>query len=54
MSQNLETTYNPKAIEDYKNGKEAAFKSLVGGVMKATRGKANAAIATEILKGLID
>ena len=45
---------NPKAIEDYKNGKEAAFKSLVGGVMKATRGKANAAIATEILKGLID
>lgn len=45
---------NPKAIEDYKNGKEAAFKSLVGGVMKATRGKANASLATEILKSLID
>ena len=44
---------NPKAIDDYKNGKEAAFKSLVGGVMKATRGKADARHATEIIKDLI-
>ena len=44
---------NPKAIDDYKNGKEAAFKSLVGGVMKATRGKADAMHATEIIKDLI-
>ena len=44
---------NPKAIEDYKNGKEAAFKSLVGGVMKATRGKADALKAQEMLREII-
>ena len=45
---------NQVAVNDYHNGKEAAFKSLVGGVMKATRGKADARLATEILKSLVD
>ena len=45
---------NQNAVNDYKNGKEAAFKSLVGGVMKATRGKANPVRATEIITGLIN
>ncbi len=45
---------NQNAVNDYKNGKEAAFKSLVGGVMKATRGKANPVRATEIITELIN
>lgn len=44
---------NAAAVNDYKNGKEAAFKSLIGGVMKATRGKADALRAQEILKEII-
>lgn len=45
---------NPNAVNDYKNGKQAAFKSLVGGVMKATRGKANAMRATEIITDILN
>ena len=30
---------NPKALEDYRNGKAGAFNFLVGQVMKKTRGK---------------
>ena len=41
---------NPKQIEDYRAGKEKAFNSLVGQVMKATKGKANPAQLNEILK----
>jgi aspartyl-tRNA(Asn)/glutamyl-tRNA(Gln) amidotransferase subunit B len=41
---------NPKQVEDYRAGKEKAFNSLVGQVMKATQGKANPAQVTEILK----
>ncbi|MBQ2392411.1 MAG: Asp-tRNA(Asn)/Glu-tRNA(Gln) amidotransferase subunit GatB [Clostridia bacterium] len=44
---------NAAAVNDYNNGKEAAFKSLIGGVMKATRGKADALRAQEILKEII-
>ena len=33
-------TDNPKAVEDYNNGKESAAKFLVGQVMKLTRGQA--------------
>lgn len=40
---------NPKALEDYKNGKEAALQFLVGQVMRETKGKANPQIAQEIL-----
>ena len=41
---------NPKQVEDYRAGKEKAFTSLVGQVMKATQGKANPAQVNEILK----
>ncbi|HUP97520.1 MAG TPA: Asp-tRNA(Asn)/Glu-tRNA(Gln) amidotransferase subunit GatB [Usitatibacter sp.] len=42
---------NAKQVEDYRAGKEKAFNSLVGQVMKATQGKANPAQVGEILKG---
>jgi len=41
---------NAKQIEDYRAGKEKAFNSLVGQVMKETQGKANPAQVNEILK----
>ena len=41
---------NPKAIEDYKRGKTAAAKALVGQVMKATQGKANPALANRLVE----
>jgi aspartyl-tRNA(Asn)/glutamyl-tRNA(Gln) amidotransferase subunit B len=41
---------NTKQVQDYRPGKEKAFNSLVGQVMKATRGKANPAQVHEILK----
>jgi len=43
-------TANAKQAEDYRAGKEKAFNSLVGQVMKATQGKANPAQVNEILK----
>jgi len=39
-----------KQVEDYRAGKEKAFNSLVGQVMKETQGKANPAQVNEILK----
>ena len=44
---------NPKAVEDYKNGKEKAIKALVGNVMKNSRGKADAVAAEAKIKELI-
>ena len=41
---------NPKQVEDYRAGKEKAFNSLVGQVMKVTKGKANPAQVNELLK----
>jgi aspartyl-tRNA(Asn)/glutamyl-tRNA(Gln) amidotransferase subunit B len=41
---------NPQQVDDYRSGKEKAFNSLVGQVMKATRGKANPAQVNAILK----
>ena len=41
---------NPKLAEDYRGGKEKAFNSLVGQVMRATQGKANPVQVNEILK----
>ena len=41
---------NPKAIADWKAGKAAAAKSLVGQVMKATQGKANPAIVNKLIE----
>jgi len=41
---------NPKALADYKAGKEQALKFLVGQVMKATRGRAQPQLVNELLK----
>lgn len=42
---------NPKSVADYKGGKEASLKYLMGQVMKHSQGKVNPVIATEwILK----
>jgi aspartyl-tRNA(Asn)/glutamyl-tRNA(Gln) amidotransferase subunit B len=42
---------SPKQVEQYKAGKTAVIGYLVGQVMKASRGQANPATVTEILKG---
>jgi aspartyl-tRNA(Asn)/glutamyl-tRNA(Gln) amidotransferase subunit B len=41
---------NAKQVADYRAGKDKAFNSLVGQVMKATQGKANPAQVNEILR----
>jgi len=41
---------NAKQVADYRAGKDKAFNSLVGQVMKATRGKANPTQVNEILR----
>ena len=41
---------HPQQVADYRGGKERAFNSLVGQVMKATKGKANPQQVNEILK----
>lgn len=38
---------NPKSVADYKGGKEAALKYLMGQVMKHSQGKVNPVMATE-------
>jgi aspartyl-tRNA(Asn)/glutamyl-tRNA(Gln) amidotransferase subunit B len=40
---------NPVAVADYKAGKEKALNSLVGAVMKKTKGRADARTAREML-----
>ena len=40
---------NPKAIDDYKNGKDKALGYLVGLILKATDGKANPTLSKELL-----
>ena len=44
---------NPKAVADFKNGKEKAIKSIVGFVMKNSRGKADAVAAENKIKEII-
>ena len=41
---------NPKSVEDYKGGQEKALGHLMGQVMKATKGKANPSVVSEMLK----
>ncbi len=45
---------NPKQVEDYRAGRERAFNSLVGQVMKASKGKANPAQVNEILRSKLE
>ncbi len=42
---------NPQAVADYKAGKEKALNSLVGAVMKKTKGRADARTVREVLMG---
>ena len=44
---------NPKAVADFKSGKEAALKSLIGGIMKQTKGQADPKLAEEALRKLL-
>jgi aspartyl-tRNA(Asn)/glutamyl-tRNA(Gln) amidotransferase subunit B len=44
----------PEAVADYKAGKEKALQSLVGSVMKATRGQADANRVNELLRERLD
>lgn len=41
---------NKEAVEDYKKGKEASLKFLIGKVMAASKGKANPQVVQELLK----
>ncbi|MDA1337801.1 MAG: Asp-tRNA(Asn)/Glu-tRNA(Gln) amidotransferase subunit GatB [bacterium] len=45
-------TENQKAYEDFKNGNENSIQFLVGQVMKKTKGKADAGVVINIIKGL--
>jgi aspartyl-tRNA(Asn)/glutamyl-tRNA(Gln) amidotransferase subunit B len=45
---------NPAAVADYRSGKAAAVGFLVGQVMKATRGQANAALVQAALRERLD
>ncbi len=45
---------NPKAVEEYKGGKPAAINSLMGQVMKASKGKANPGAVMQMLKQKLD
>jgi aspartyl-tRNA(Asn)/glutamyl-tRNA(Gln) amidotransferase subunit B len=44
----------PEIVEQYRAGKEKAFNSLVGQVMKLAKGKANPAQVNELLKQRLD
>jgi len=44
---------NPKAVEDFKKGKENAFQYLIGQIMVQTKGKANPEIVVTILNQLL-
>ena len=43
-------TENPKSVEDFKNGKAAAMKFLIGQVMRFSKGKANPQMAGALLE----
>ena len=44
---------NPKAVEDFKGGKEKALGALVGQIMKAMKGKANPGMVNELLREML-
>src|SRR5205807_10018134 len=45
---------NPRAVEDYRKGKAAAGKAIVGQVMKASGGKANPAMVSKLVEEELD
>ncbi|MEI6280470.1 MAG: Asp-tRNA(Asn)/Glu-tRNA(Gln) amidotransferase subunit GatB [bacterium] len=44
---------NPKVVADYRGGKEVAIMSLVGQIMKETKGSANPGVAKQLLIDLL-
>jgi len=44
---------NPKAVADYKGGKEKALGALVGQTMKAMKGKADPALVNQKLRNIL-
>ena len=44
---------NPKAVEDYRGGKEKALGALVGQVMKAMKGKADPGSVNKMLREML-
>jgi len=44
---------NPENVAKYRAGNEGVFKSFVGQVMKASRGRANPQLVNDILKRLL-
>ena len=40
---------NPKAVEDYRGGKEKAIGAIQGHVMRATKGQANAQVVNQLI-----
>jgi len=49
-----EIAANPKSVVDYKNGKTAALKAIVGKVMSRTDGKGNPVIINEVVTELAE
>ena len=47
-------TANPKAVADYRSGKQEALKFLIGQAMRETRGRASPEVVKELLKGRLD
>lgn len=47
-------TQNVKSVEDYKNGKTNALKYLVGQAMKASKGKGNPQLISDIIREKLD
>ena len=45
---------NPSAVADYRAGKVQVVAFLVGQVMKATRGQANAALAGDAVRAALE
>jgi len=45
---------NPGPADDYRRGKEAALNFLMGQVMRATRGQANAGLVRQLLRSELD
>ena len=45
---------NPKAVEDYRGGKESAIKFLVGQLMRETRGRSDPNTAADLLRKHLD
>ncbi len=45
---------NPKAVEDYLGGKQAAVQALMGQMMRLTKGQANPQMVIKLLKEILD